>query len=681
MIKKVLAEKILILGIDGMDPRLAKKLMDDGRMPNLKKMYDKGAHREDMVMQGNMPTITPPMWTTLATGACANTHGITCYWGQHPTRPDLLVYNFSSTRCKAEQLWNVFAEAGKKTLVFHWPGSSWPPTSDSPNLMVIDGTQPGNVQVGVGKVDAEKFVLAAHSIKEVSYQPSVKVKNGAGCVLEDIADNIEETNVVGDLAKRAESIAKHGGMLNLMMCYEDGEGAIETAAVDVCNSPLKAAEGWANAPADAIEFVVVVNKGLTRRPALLIKNAEGKYDAVAVYKNKKAAEPIVTVTGTSNPVYALDEYSTDDGNKSINRMYQIMDIAEDGSNIAMYVGPALDTDNPAMFHPQSLFYELNKNLGNIPTVAAVNCLISRYVKELVLPTWKVYTDWQANAISYIIDNHDVEVVFSHLHNLDTFGHRFMAFGTPHEDIDCDAELYRELYYKGYEDTDDYIGKFLHYLDEGWTIFVVSDHGLILSESRPTLLGDPFGINVPVMEELGYTTLKKDKKGNTIKEIDWEKTTAVAARGNMIYLNLKGRNEYGIVDPAEKYALEEKIIDDLYNYRDANGKRIVSTVIRNKEAEIIGMSGPDCGDLIYFTIEGANRVHGDSLSTYYGVHDTSVSPIFVACGKGLKEECKTKRVIRQIDFAPTLAALAGVRMPRECEGAPAYQIIDRELFGN
>ena len=67
---KSLASKILVLGVDGMDPRLAKKMMDDGRMPNLKYLYEHGACREDMVMQGNMPTITPPMWTTLATGLC-----------------------------------------------------------------------------------------------------------------------------------------------------------------------------------------------------------------------------------------------------------------------------------------------------------------------------------------------------------------------------------------------------------------------------------------------------------------------------------------------------------------------------------------------------------------------------------------------------------------------------------
>ncbi|MBR5295646.1 MAG: nucleotide pyrophosphatase, partial [Clostridia bacterium] len=76
-------------------------------------------------------------------------------------------------------------------------------------------------------------------------------------------------------------------------------------------------------------------------------------------------------------------------------------------------------------------------------------------------------------------------------------------------------------------------------------------------------------------------------------------------------------------------------------------------------------------------EGYNFDHADSLSTTYGESDTSVSPIFIAAGKGLKKGYKTDRIIRQIDFTPTIAALMGVRMPRQCEGAPVYQILDEE----
>ena len=66
--RKALSEKILVLGIDGLDPRLARKYVDEGVMPNLKKFMERGACREDLVMLGGQPTITPPMWTTLATG-------------------------------------------------------------------------------------------------------------------------------------------------------------------------------------------------------------------------------------------------------------------------------------------------------------------------------------------------------------------------------------------------------------------------------------------------------------------------------------------------------------------------------------------------------------------------------------------------------------------------------------
>ena len=670
------SNKILVLGVDGMDPRLSKKLMDDGRMPNLKRLYDEGACREDMVLQGNMPTITPPMWTTLATGACANTHGVTCYWGQHPVRKDLLVYNFSSTRCKADQVWNSFVDAGMKTLIWHWPGSSWPPTRDSEDLMVVDGTQPGNVNVGVAKLDAEKFAVASPKISEVKFQPSVIVKNGAGCVLEDIADEIANSaaNVVGDLAKRAESIEKNGGMLNIMTSYEDGEGAIETAAVDVSNSPLKPATGWTKeVPADALEFVFIVNKGLTRRNCLVLKGESGQYEKVEIYVNKRAAEPFVVLEGQYKPVYTLDTFKVNEVEKTAYRMFEIMDISEE--RVSLYIGAALDIDNPEMFSPQNLYYDVIKNVGYVPAVAAVNAKEYRYVTELIIPTWAVYNTWQARAISYIMDNYGIDVVFSHLHNLDTFGHRFMAYGTEHSDVQLDKtpEDYRNAYYKCYEDTDAYFGHFMHYLDEGWTIFVVSDHGLILSEHRPSLMGDPFGVNASVMEELGYTALIRHENGE--KEIDWAKTTAVAPRGNMIYLNLIGRDPQGIVDPKDQYELEEKIISDLYNYRDPEGRRIISIAMRNKEAAVLGMSGELCGDIVYFTNEGANRVHGDSMSTFYGLYDTSVSPIFVGAGPGLKKGYKTDRVIRQIDFAPTLAVLGGVAIPKQCEGAPAYQIIE------
>lgn len=178
-----------------------------------------------------------------------------------------------------------------------------------------------------------------------------------------------------------------------------------------------------------------------------------------------------------------------------------------------------------------------------------------------------------------------------------------------------------------------------------------------------------------MEELGFTTLKKDEHGQELREIDWTKTKAIAIRENDIYINVKGRDPYGIVEPEDQYEVEEEVMTALYGYKHPEtGKRVVALALRNKDAAVLGLGGPECGDIIYFTAEGYNYDHADGLSTTYGLYETSLSPIFIGAGPGFKEGFRTKRVLRQVDVAPTMAVIGGVRMPNECEGAPMYSIL-------
>ena len=61
--------KVFVIGIDGMDPKMTRRMVDEGKLPNIKKMIEMGSARKDLRILGAMPTITPPMWTTMATGA------------------------------------------------------------------------------------------------------------------------------------------------------------------------------------------------------------------------------------------------------------------------------------------------------------------------------------------------------------------------------------------------------------------------------------------------------------------------------------------------------------------------------------------------------------------------------------------------------------------------------------
>ena len=74
-----------VIGIDGMDPKMTRRMVNEGKLPNIKKMIEMGSAREDLVLLGAMPTITPPMWTTLATGRQFQSQILYCPCSYYPT--------------------------------------------------------------------------------------------------------------------------------------------------------------------------------------------------------------------------------------------------------------------------------------------------------------------------------------------------------------------------------------------------------------------------------------------------------------------------------------------------------------------------------------------------------------------------------------------------------------------
>ena len=677
--RKALTDHVIILGVDGFEPSLAKKFMEQGKMPNLKKFVERGAARADLTLLGAMPTVTPPMWTTLATGAYPSTHGITAFFNPHPEKCGYSIYALDSTMCLAEPFWNVSAEAGKKTLVWHWPGSSWPPTSDSPNLYVVDGTQPGAVNMGVAIADHEAIVNADVNIERLIFAAHNATNNpGVGCVITDL--DIEEEKTEQKSVGVAGLAAAGKGLESAKVYLDETDSEVAVMGFmnfDITNSPVKDATGWVNAPGDAKEFTILTSNGYVRRPCLILKNEDGIYDRVAIYKSKKEAEPLLIIEKDVYVSEFLDHVLAKEEMKLANRALRILELAEDGSKVRLWLSSAYDVHKDAVFYPKALYQEIVEHVGYVPPVSSASGNIEEFVDKLVVPSWDVYCQWQADALKYLMGK-GFEVIFSHLHNVDLMGHQMWHFGRHRDDWGNDEIFYQNIFERIYVQTDNYLGNFLPYLDKGWSIIITSDHGLITEENVTPGLGE-FRINGTFMVEKGYTVLKKDENGNPMREVDWTKTRAIAHRCCHIQINEKGRYATGIVEPEEKEALMEQIIDDLYGYRDPiTGRRLVALALKNRDAAILGMDGERCGDIVYFMAEGFNIIHADSLSTQKGYFDTSVSPIFVAAGKGIKEGYTVNRHIRQVDVTPTIAVLTGLRVPRECEGAPAYQILSEDF---
>ncbi len=693
MKRETISDKIMVLGVDGLDPRLCRKYIDEGKMPNLKKIVERGAQREDLMLLGSQPTVTPPQWTTLAVGANPVVHGITQFSRTVPGKINQSGYNLDSRLCKAEPVWNCLVEAGRKTLVFHWPGGAWPPTSDSENLYVVDGSAPGSVASSSMQVDNEMLAGASTEIPAPTFEVRTSEDAAAPCVIKRKSKDAPELEA-GDLSKNMRmaksmddammSQLQTAGIdtIYVMATDDDGfgtrNGYNSKLTTNVSLSPIKEAAGWASAPADAKEFTLLLSGGLVRRVGLILKNAQGIYDKVAIYKSKKETTPLA-VCPLGEMVYnVVDEAIFDDASYLSNRHYKLMKLAEDGTELKLYVSAAMEMENDSVIHPKRMQKAILENVGPFPPQSQIYSQ-DPDLQQVMIEAWDYVVDWYVKCFDYYIENEEVEYIFSHLHSIDLIEHTFIRFM---KDIGFDQhpeEVYAGWMERLYRQTDRYFGKMLHYLDEGWTMIITSDHAQVAPSHMPPMIGDMSGVNVGLMKELGYTVLKKDENGNELPQIDWSRTRAIQSQGNDIFLNLKGREPQGIVDPADKYQLEEQIITDLYSYKHPDtGQRVIALALHNKDAVLLGYGGPTAGDVCIWVAEGYNYDHTDSLSTTYGEGTTSSSPIFVAAGKGLKKGFYTDRWIRQVDVAPTIAYLAGVRMPAQCEGAPVYQILEEEF---
>ena len=703
---KGLTEKVILLGIDGMDPTFSRRMIDEGKMPNLKKLVERGAARKDLRLLGAVPTITPPMWTTLATGAYPMTHGVEDFNIGMKGELDINLAGIYSKYVHAEPLWNITADAGKKTLVWHWPGGAWPPTSDSENLMVVDGSTPGALGFGYAMRDNEVTIIA-HTIaaepKYYAYAASAsKGYNGDGSDLHFQGTGASATSKKpyhDELWNEfKEGIAVNGYKPKHYMDYRlmhtmPGESTMDTMKrfpQNISLSPLTEPTGWAfELPEGAKEFTWLQVFGMMPAPCLLLKNEEGVYDRVAVYMSKEMPQAVaVLVKGeyVRNVPGVVPKGRTGEMERVIRNM-RLLDCAEDGTYIRMWASQGFSAEDNCVWYPHWVFDKVVGKFGPpVPTGQGFGGDFD--IMDTNFLQWEQAAEYQANGIKYMMQEEGVEVVFSHFHGPDMMGHCYLTWLKERKTaVDPrsispapEAEILK-LHERTYQITDDYIGEFLPLIDEGWTILLFSDHSLVVrNEDNIHGIGDNMGVNVEVMQKLGYTVLQKDENGNDIPEIDWEKTRAIQQRSNSIFINLKGRDRFGIVDPADKYELEEQIITDLYGYKDSiTGKRVISMALHKKDANLLGLGGEyTAGDIIFFVHDDYAVDHGEGLSTATGYNDTTLSPIFVAAGPGIKEGYEMELFPREVDVAPTAAVLLGVRIPAQCEGCPSYSILSEEL---
>lgn len=123
-----MARKIVVIGLDGATFRLLDPLIKQGIMPNLGRLRERGTAA---VLRSTMPPYTAPAWTTFATGVNPGKHG--CYDFLLPT-DDLEKFDLcNSSHIRTATLYELLAEAGKKSILINLP-NSFPPKLATPTI-------------------------------------------------------------------------------------------------------------------------------------------------------------------------------------------------------------------------------------------------------------------------------------------------------------------------------------------------------------------------------------------------------------------------------------------------------------------------------------------------------------------------------------------------------------------
>ena len=171
---KPTVKKVMVIGWDGAVGRRVIHWANEGKLPTLGALMDRGIYAAHCLAPH--PTITPPNWTCIATGAWPGTHGVTCFNVHNPGDPLLEVHQAFDVRdSQAEFLWDAAARAGKHSIILNWP-MSYPAEPEGGICVGGYGVGPNEWRYGVDEQVREfEADIADDQLFTVDYYPEATI--------------------------------------------------------------------------------------------------------------------------------------------------------------------------------------------------------------------------------------------------------------------------------------------------------------------------------------------------------------------------------------------------------------------------------------------------------------------------------------------------------------------------
>jgi len=618
-------KRLIVVGLDGQDPKLTDRFMQEGLLPNFDRLARMGCYRR---LRTTFPSLSPVAWSSFSTGTNPGRHNIFDFLDRD--RQTYLPV-LSSTRVGKVPR---FLKLGRYRLPL-----------GKPSLRLLRRSKPFWTILG------EHRVWSTILRVPITFPPD----NFYGAELSAMS--------------APDLLGSQGTFLLYTTRPSSGrfkEGGIRVPVVLEGDRIVATVQGPENTFLEGsppLEIAMRVSLDRARR-LVHVDLGDAHVDLTPGQLSdwvrlRFRALPGIDVTGLSRLL-----------------------VTEMGEHFSLYMSPiCIDPEKPAMpiAHPSYYATYLAKRIGPYSTLGLA--------EDTWALNEGVIDDGTFLKQTYDIDHERESMFFAALDRLkrgslvcvfdatDRIQHMFWRYteqGHPAA-AGLESAEHRDAITKLYQHNDALVGRVIDRLCDGDVLMVISDHGF--SSFRR-------GVNLNSwLRSEGYLTLKAGADGTSewLRDVDWQATKAYCLGLTGMFFNLRGREREGIVAPgAEAAALKAEIIAKLNGLRDGDRgetgiREVFDTAtlytgpyLENAPELLIGYNAGyrtswDCATGVV-----AGPVFEDNVKPWSGDHsvDPRLVPGVFFCNRAIDGQEPAL-----VDIAPTALRLFGIEPPGYMDGRP------------
>ncbi|MBC8204449.1 MAG: alkaline phosphatase family protein, partial [FCB group bacterium] len=529
---KTAGKKVVILGIDGMDPNLLQLFMDQGVLPTFAKFAAEGTFTP---LTTSQPPQSPVAWSNFITGMDPGGHGIFDFIHRHPqnrvpylstsgTEPASNIlkigkYQIPMKGGKALQMregksfWEILEEHGIPAVVWKIP-ANFPP---------VESKQKTFSGMGAPDILGTYGIFTFFTDDSALYQDDVA---GGQITMVDIENGVIHTQIKGPTNSLVKGEPPSYADFTIYIDPVEDNIRIEMGDEDILLRPGEWS-GWAEVKFNFIKGFASAS-GIVKFHLRSVRPHFELYCSPVNLSPEKPAMPLSTP-----PSYSKEMY------EKIGNFYTL----------------GIPEDTKAL----SAGY-----LGYDEFLQQSHLVLEERLREFQ-QTWADFEDG---------------LYFFYFSSLDQNSHALWSTfdrESPIYDSEIDHKYGWELR-DFYRQMDDVLAQVMERLSPEDLLIVMSDHGF--SPFRRC-----FDLNTWLLDN-GYITLKDTttRDQEFFPGVDWRKTKAYGLGLNGLYLNLRGRENNGLVRPgSEAEALKDELVQKLTSVIDPQtGQQVISSVWQRED---------------------------------------------------------------------------------------------------